>query len=231
MINLSVRLSAIADFARSGKRIIDVGTDHGYIPVFFAQADRYERLAASDINEGPLNKAKSSAAEYGVIDKIDFFLADGLLGCGDDYDTVIISGMGGDMIINILSAAPWTKSGVRIVLQPQTKLERLCGWLAENGYRSEEARLVLDEGKLYVVFSVSGGADEDLSPDVVDFIWRHLINSKDALFPVYLERLDKKYVRIIDGLKRAEIDQRPQLEETEKKLAVVREMMEEVSRW
>ena len=87
MIELSERLSAVAELARGARKLLDVGTDHGYIPVWFAQKGRYARIAASDINKDPLRRAMRSAEEYDVADRIEFFLSDGLKNVDEDFDT------------------------------------------------------------------------------------------------------------------------------------------------
>ena len=91
-IELSPRLRAIADFVPQGARVIDVGTDHGYIPVFLAQKRLASAIFASDINEGPIARARQNAALYGVEDRISFARADGLSGAeylGWELDTLL----------------------------------------------------------------------------------------------------------------------------------------------
>ncbi len=128
---LSPRLYAIARAAESGRHIVDVGTDHGYIPVWLALRGQTERITATDIRPGPLERAMRSAEAHGVESRIRFVLCDGLSYDGASAaDSVIIAGMGGETIISILAGAPWTKSGTRLILQPQTRQDELCVWLA-----------------------------------------------------------------------------------------------------
>ena len=109
-LQLQPRLQCLADLVPQGARLADVGTDHGYLPVWLLQRGRMESAIASDINALPLDHARATAAEYGVTACIDFRLCPGLAKIGsEECDTVAIAGMGGETIIGILEAAPWTR--------------------------------------------------------------------------------------------------------------------------
>ncbi|NCB52385.1 MAG: SAM-dependent methyltransferase [Clostridia bacterium] len=159
--NLTPRLKAIAELAADGNKITDVGTDHGYIPVWLALCGHAETITATDIKREPIQSAMRSSRKYGVFDRIRFVHCDGL--CFDgarDTDTVIIAGMGGETIISILERAGWTKSGVKLLLQPQSKTDELCLWLAKAGYKINGAVLTEDAGRIYVVLSAVGTGDK-----------------------------------------------------------------------
>ena len=105
----------------------------------------------------PLAHARRTAEEYGAA--LDLRLCDGLRGIAPhEADTVVIAGMGGETIIQILTDSPWPRtSGCTLLLQPQTKVELLRRWLSENGYACRDERLVWDKGKLYVVLQMAAG--------------------------------------------------------------------------
>jgi tRNA (adenine22-N1)-methyltransferase len=133
-IKLSERLKTVADFVDEGARVADVGTDHGFIPVFLIQEGITNKVIASDINEGPLDSAVRTAEEYSVSD-IDFRLCDGLNGIKqDEADTVIIAGMGGETIISIINTSGWNWERKSLILQPMSKQAELIIWLYENGF-------------------------------------------------------------------------------------------------
>lgn len=204
-IKLSKRLFEVVKYIGNGKKIADVGTDHGYIPVYLALRGDMESIIASDVNRGPLEKARHSAEEYGVSDKIRFFLSDGLSDVPtESADTVIIAGMGGETIEKILSGAPWTKNGVRLILQPQSKIPQLRMWLSENGYAVDDCSLVKEDGKFYTVFSVSGGQKPKIMSETELLVSEKLFQNKDRLLGEYLERLIRKYRYIIAGLEKTE---------------------------
>ena len=158
-LQLQPRLRLLADMVPQGGRLADIGTDHGYLPVWLLQRGRIEGAIAADIGAEPLAHARRTAAEYGI-GNIDFRLCDGLSGIApEEADSVVIAGMGGETIIAILSAAPWTKDGQHtLLLQPMTKAADLRRWLSVNGYTFTSERLVWDKGYLYPVLCVRGGS-------------------------------------------------------------------------
>lgn len=204
-IKLTGRLNRIAGFINNGAGVIDVGTDHGYIPVYLAQEGGYGKIIASDLRPGPLAQARLTAEKAGVADRIEFVLADGLSGIdGEDIDTVIVAGMGGETIISILSAAPWTKnSGVRLILQPQTKQDELVEWLLLNGYSVMDARLVKEEGRLYTVLLISASTKSASDCQAELYVEKLLLERRDTLLPEYLNRLIDKLTKASLGMKKS----------------------------
>lgn len=155
---LQSRLHAIASLVPDGAKLVDVGTDHGFIPVRLLLDDRIQTAIASDIGALPLDHARRTAEHFGVTERVEFRLCDGLAGISEkEVDTVVIAGMGGDNIAAILSAAPWTKNGTLLLLQPMSKSEVLRRFLPENGYKVIAEQLVADKGVIYPILTVRGG--------------------------------------------------------------------------
>ncbi len=198
-LKLTPRLQAVADKIAPGAAVADVGTDHGYIPAYLAQSGAARRIIAADVREGPLLRARETAYAYGVADQIDFRLTDGLDGIvRADADTVVLAGLGGETMLAILSNAPWTREDdVTLVLQPQTKLDELSAYLTESSFGLFDAQLVLDDGRLYTVFSAGTAAAEPFDPLVA------LLRRRDVLLPVYVNEQIVKYQRALDGLSRS----------------------------
>ena len=155
---LPPRLMKIAGYIDSGAAVADVGTDHGLLPAYLAQNGSARSVTATDISAGSLRSALRAAEKYGVADKITFFVADGLAGVSDDeIDTIVAAGVGGETIIHILESAPWTrKPGTKLILQPQTKIDKLCLWLRENGYAVRDVALTRDKGRTYSIVLAEG---------------------------------------------------------------------------
>lgn len=149
------RLSLCADFVREGSRLADIGTDHGYLPIELCLSGKIPSALACDINPLPLRSAEENIARFGLSKKIQTRLSDGLGEvAADEVDDVVIAGMGGELIRDILTAAPWVKDEEkRLVLQPMTHHEDLVEWLYENGFEITAQKAVLDEGKYYTVLS------------------------------------------------------------------------------
>lgn len=153
---LGARLQRCADFVRSGVRVADIGTDHGYIPIALLQSGKTPFAVASDINAAPLESAKRNAARCGVADRMRFVLSDGLHGvAAEDADDIVIAGMGGELILRIISEAPWLCAPEKhLILQPMTTAAQLRCGLADRGFEIEREDAVYDEQKIYSVLSV-----------------------------------------------------------------------------
>lgn len=156
---LSERLQYIASMVDYGARPADIGTDHGYIPVWLIKNRIVSNAIATDVHEGPLQRAEQTAARYQCADQIEFRLCDGLAGIQqEEVDTVIIAGMGGELIAKILSTKPWAHPDrIRYILQPMSTAEKLRTFLAENGYCIHRERIAKEEMRFYPVLDVTAG--------------------------------------------------------------------------
>ena len=198
---LQPRLRAIADLVPPGSRLADIGTDHGYIPIDLLLDGRITAAIATDIGELPLDHARRTAKRCGLAEGIDFRLGDGLgpLAPGE-ADVIVIAGMGGDSIADILAASPWAREGPLLLLQPMSKAEVLRAFLPENGYRVEAERLAADKGKLYPILTVQGGA---MAPAAAAEAWGGFLLQRDPLWGLYLEDRLLRLRRAVSGLMKA----------------------------
>ncbi|NMA25443.1 MAG: SAM-dependent methyltransferase [Clostridiales bacterium] len=204
-LKLSKRLETIAGYLEQDSAVADIGTDHGYIPVYLAQNKIARRIIATDIRKGPLARAKLTSVEYGVADRIEFRLTDGLDGLHDQgLDTIIIAGMGGETIAGILERAPWVLSkNVRIILQPQSKLGALSSWLDNNRYAIYDETLANEGARFYVVLLAGAGSRCAPLSCAELYADRILIEKRDPLLPGYLDMLIAKTKKAIDGMEQA----------------------------
>ncbi|MCD8117336.1 MAG: Nif3-like dinuclear metal center hexameric protein [Oscillospiraceae bacterium] len=188
-IHLSPRLEAVAQAVPPGACVIDVGTDHARLPVWLVQSGRVGRVIAADLRPGPLEGAATLINKTGTADRITLRLTNGLSGLGPrDGDTIVIAGMGGETMISILSAAPWTRQGTLLILEPQSKQAELRKFLIENGYSVTSERLVKDAGRLYPILTVRGGAAPGYSlAELHTGLYEQI--SDDPLFGEYLSGL------------------------------------------
>lgn len=153
MESLTLRLKTVAGFVRNGHKLIDVGTDHGYIPAYLITKGVIPCATACDIGKMPLLNAKKTAEKYGIEDKMRLTLSDGLKKIDStDGDDVVIAGMGGELIRDILKDCEWIKNErIRLILQPMTHAEDVRRFLYENGFYILEEKGVKDAGKYYCV--------------------------------------------------------------------------------
>ena len=155
-VKLTKRLTAAAGYLRRGKRVADVGCDHGKLCGYLITNDIASFCIATDINEKPLNKAKTLFDKLGITGMTRTVLCDGLSGIdADSVDDVVIAGLGFDVISGIIDGAPWLKDkDKRLVLVPSTRHARLREWLYLGGFVIADETAVFENGHCYTVMSV-----------------------------------------------------------------------------
>ena len=153
-MQLSQRLSSVASMVTAGNCLADVGTDHGYVPIYLYERNIIPRAIAMDVNKGPLERARLHIAEFGFENAIETRLSDGMAALKPgEVDSVTIAGMGGPLIIRILSAYPEVTASLKeLILQPQSEISEVRSWLYENGYEIIEEHMVYEDGKYYPMF-------------------------------------------------------------------------------
>jgi tRNA (adenine22-N1)-methyltransferase len=152
-LKLTERLLAAAAFVRDGAYLIDVGTDHAYLPIYLAENGKISSATASDINEGPCESARKHIAENGLAEKINVVRANGLEGHSARGETdVVIAGMGGSLICDILEKADFIKQeGVRLILQPMRNVSDVRAYLLWEGFEIIGEALAREEGRIYEI--------------------------------------------------------------------------------
>lgn len=230
LLQMQPRLQQLADLVPQGARLADIGTDHGYLPVYLIQRGRIPFAIAADVGHEPLQHAIRTADEYGVAG-IDFRLCDGLRGISEDeVDTIVIAGMGGETIVHILSAAAWTRAPGRymLLLQPMTKAGELRRWLVDNGYRFTDERLVRDKNFLYPVMVITGGEQPQLSEIETEY---GVCLRDDPLYQEYLGIQIARLQRAADGKRRSgSTAARLEAEMLDKRCLILQRMREECGR-
>lgn len=208
-MELTARLQSVADQVPQGAVLADIGTDHAYLPVWLLLNGRIGSAIAADLRPGPLNRARETAAQYGVSDRISFRLCDGLSAIGaEEADTIAIAGMGGETIAAILAAAPWTRRDKLLLLQPMTSFPDLRLWLQQNGYRIEKETISREGKRLYSCLTVRAGEMRSLSPAE---LWVGQ-QSDDPLRLDFLALMAGKLRRALDGQLAAAVPDQAEIE-------------------
>ena len=152
---ISERLLACCNFACKGDRVADIGCDHGYLSIHLLTQGIAKSCIASDVNEAPLQSAMRNARKYGVANKMEFCLSDGLNRLPRDFDCMVCAGMGADTIIHILEDAPWLKAEqYQLILQCQSKTPTLRKYLSDNGWHITRESILREGTFLYTVMNV-----------------------------------------------------------------------------
>lgn len=201
---MNQRLEAICRLIRPGIGLIDVGTDHGYLPERLALSGYPGRIIASDLREGPLAAARRTAATSGVSERIEFTLSDGLDACPPDaVDTIVIAGMGGDTICGILDRAEWCMDpAYQLILQPMTKAEVLRYWLSNNGFLISNEILVEDAGTVYQIIVSEFRNENECLSDAELYLGKRGLADRKLYRWLICDRLRRLETRIA-GLQRA----------------------------
>ena len=215
-MELTPRLQAIAEQVPPGARLADIGTDHGYLPVWLLCRGCIDSAIATDLREGPLSRSRETAQQFGVTEQVSFRLCDGLSAVRpEEADTVVIAGMGGETIVSILDAAPWTKEERLLLLQPMTGFAQLRLWLQEHGYQITGERIACEGKRLYSILTVRGGEMPPLSPAE---LWAGR-QSGGPLRREYLALMRKKAEKALLGQQAAQIPDQSRIEELNRVLS------------
>lgn len=201
--SLSPRLAVCASFVRKGSVVADIGTDHALLPVWLVREGVASRAIASDINEGPIARARLNIQQHDMGHAVTTVVANGLAGIAPGQaDDIVIAGMGGDLIAAILSAAEWIKDGdIRLILQPMSHAERLREYLFTTGFEVTEEQAVIDAGRVYSVMCAHyTGATQS---DEVMLYGGLLVGRTDEASREYLERVASSLRAKATGLRQA----------------------------
>lgn len=142
---LSKRLSMILDLVEPCDTLADVGTDHGYLALEAILSGKAKQVIAADVRQGPLKQAQKTFAQASVFDKVKLVLSDGISSIEDPLDAVVISGMGADLILKIISQdQDKFKKIPQIIVQANTKLHTLRQGMADLGFQMIAENLTQD---------------------------------------------------------------------------------------
>ncbi len=163
-IELSPRLRMIAQLVPEGTRLVDVGTDHAYLPAALLLSGRITYAIGTDLRADPVHRARQTVAKYALQERMDIRHCDGLLAVSpEECDVITIAGMGGETIAHILSAARWTNEGKTLILAPQSTQVVLRRFLSDCNYRIITEYIIREAGHWYPILVVQGGEMQPLS--------------------------------------------------------------------
>ncbi|WIF94779.1 tRNA (adenine(22)-N(1))-methyltransferase [Caminicella sporogenes] len=202
-MKLSPRLQTIADLVPKDTVVGDIGTDHGYIPVYLVQNKITNKVIATDINEGPLDNAKKTIEMYNLSEFIETRLGSGLkpFKC-NEIQTAIIAGMGGLLIGKILEESfDIAKTIDTLILQPMVAQDELRKWLMENGFNITYEKLARENEKMYEILVVTKGK-MNMEDKIYFEVGKKLIENKDPLLKDFIDMKIKKYNQILKMVER-----------------------------
>ena len=191
-MEISNRLKAICDLCLPGQVVADIGCDHGYVSITLTNSGKFEKALAMDINEGPLRLAGQNIALYGDKARIETRLSSGFdkLEKGE-ADTVIIAGMGGMLVRDILDAGRDKLESVKqLVLGAQSDIDTVRRYITAAGFRIDDEEMLEEDGKYYqLIRAVNAGSDiEGQLSDIEALYGPVLISKKHAVLREYLTK-------------------------------------------
>ena len=226
-MDLSRRLQAVADLLSEGLIVADIGTDHGYIPIYLIEAGKAPKAFAMDINKGPLIRAKEHVEMHGLQEQIVLRQSDGVkaLEVGE-CESVNVAGMGGALAIKIMEEGKEIfKSLKEFVLQPQSELEKVRQYLCDNEYRIIAEDMVLEDGKYYPMMKIVNGIVENYSPIELRY-GKKLLEDKHPILKLFLEKEVQAKTQIIENLEHEQGEHiRKRVSEIQMELAYIKEAL------
>lgn len=201
MMELSKRLSAVAGEVTRGNVLADVGTDHGYIPIYLLLEGVIPKAIAMDVNQGPLDRAKEHMKEHGLEAVMETRLSNGLQRLEpQEADSIVIAGMGGALMTEILDQGQHViKAGKELILQPQSEVFKVRHFLHDHGYQIIKEHILKEEGKYYFILKAIPGSQR-FSEEFLYEYGEYLLLSQNPLMEEYLQRELGKYKKILEGL-------------------------------
>jgi len=201
-MSLSLRLQAILNLINSCEVLADIGTDHAYLPIEAVNVGFCKKAIACDINTGPLEIATANIKAAGLSNHITTRLGDGLAPLKEnEADCIVISGMGGMGIWNILQAeqakAQYAK---KLILQPQHDLEALRKKLHSSGYSITDERLIREDSRFYVILAATYTGEISTWTAQEYFLGKHLMAPTNPDFLLYLQYHQDKIARYIQSI-------------------------------
>lgn len=214
---LTERLQKIAECIDC-KTLADIGTDHGYIPIYCTREGRCEKALACDVNKGPLKSADDNISEYGLTDKIKTRLSNGLEALAPmEADAVVIAGMGGFLIRDILiRGADKIGNDTILILQPMVAIAELREFLYTNGYEIFDEKLAREDSKFYNILCVKRGKCNFTEKDIL--VGKNI--DHDENYNDYISFHKNVICKIISGLEKSSGKER-EIAELKRKLDII----------
>jgi tRNA (adenine22-N1)-methyltransferase len=206
-MQLSLRLQTLAGMVTEGNFLVDVGCDHGYLPVYLVSNGKIPGALAMDVRTGPLSRAQEHIRQYGLSDYIETRLSDGLAALHPgEGDTLVIAGMGGFLMERILTDGAALLGNFReLILQPQSDLAHFRHFIRNLGFEIAQEEMVFEDGKYYPMIRVvpAGEADAVEYLPVEEAFGKYLLAGKHPVLLQYLKRELVLCERIYENLKNA----------------------------
>ena len=190
-MKINNRLKTISNYIEDNSNIIDVGCDHSLLGIYLCLNKNNIKVIASDINKNPLIKAKENIEKYNLNNQIKIKLGNGITTIEDNTDTIVISGMGGKTIIDILNNPNRLRNIKKIILSPNNDIDLVRKHLVKLGFYISKEELVKERDIIYTIIEFEKGKKRYVKKD---FLYGPLLSKqRDILF---MELINKEIERL-----------------------------------
>lgn len=222
-LQLSERLQAVVELVTKGKSVADVGCDHAYISIYMIEQGIAEHVIAMDVNRGPLQRAQENIQKYGMQDKIETRLSNGIMELkSKEVHTVLIAGMGGPLMQQILLGNPSVLTDVEeLILQPQSEIADVRRFLEQISFQIEKENMVLEDGKYYMMMRARRSSQVVPMDKEIQYRYgKYLIEHKNPVLYQYLQKECRQLEEIQNKLKH---------QDSEKGKQKIKELQEDIT--
>ena len=203
-MRLSKRLKAISEFITDGDKIIDIGCDHALLDIYIYENFNDVNVIASDIHEGAIKAANKNIEKHNLTSKIDVRMGDGLTVVNkDEINTILISGMGYNTIVKILSDSEKMENVEKIIVQSNTDIVKLRKSIIKLGYKITKEKLVEDNEIVYTIIEFRKGKEKYSYEEL--YFGPYLLKNKDDIFYEYYNKKLLKYENLLLQLHKANV--------------------------
>jgi tRNA (adenine22-N1)-methyltransferase len=208
---LSKRLEAIANMIDQDDIVLDIGTDHGYLPIYLVSNQIIKLAIACDIKDSPLKMASKNVEKANLKDKIKLVLSDGLESIKSYFNTIVIAGVGPRTIINILTNGEAKIKGKTLILQSNVSSNLVRAWLSSNSFKIIDEALVFEHNNYYEIIKAVNGKQLLTNSDL--YLGPVIKKLKNQTVINYFNQMHDKYSRLIKKIPKKEVSKIKKLEE------------------
>ena len=208
---LSKRLEAIANMVDQDDIVLDIGTDHGYLPIYLVSNQIIKLAVASDIKESPLKMALKNVDKANLKDKIKLVLSDGLEAITSYFNTLVIAGVGPRTIINVLTKGKNKTKGKTLILQSNVSSNLVREWLVSNNFKIIDEALVHEDNNYYEIIKAVNGKQILTSSDL--YLGPFIKKIKNETVINYFNLMHDKYSKLLKRIPKKEIEKVKKIEE------------------
>ena len=200
-MELSKRLAAIANMVEECESVADIGTDHGYIPIYLVEQKKVKHALAMDVKTGPLERAREHIKMHGLDEYIELRLSDGAKKLKPlEVEAAVVAGMGGRLMMRILEDSPKVFDNMKFfVLQPQSEYGFVRHYLENHKYKILAEEMLFEDGKYYPMMKVQKG-EMSLEKECFYEYGSFLLREKNPVLQEYLQRENSNYKSIMEKL-------------------------------